>query len=385
MRRILFTLVILGGFVFNAKSQSTDDVLNLLIQKKVVSQKDADSIRAEAAIAAQANLAKVKSFPVNSGKKLTIAGYTQVRYQALEEAGKIDGFDIRRARVDLKGNLTPFLLYRLQFDLATTAKLIDAYAEINLNRYFLFTIGQAKIPFSLENVTNDSKLDFIDRSQGVEALVARSKDLVGNQNGRDVGIQLAGNLLKLKDRPVLDYNLAILDGAGINVVDNNERKDVSSRLILHPITGLDIAGSYYNGSRFIPGTAAVKTNGVVTTAAVDPKSVERNRYGFDLNYEWKNLALRGEYISGTDDQVEREGYYFTAGYYFLQKKLQVLGRYDFYDADKAKADNASTWYVIGANYNFTPNIRLQLDYTFKQEEGTSISNNYTAVQFQIGF
>jgi hypothetical protein len=385
MKKLILILVLLGGFGSLLQAQTTDDVLNLLIQKNVVSQKDADSIRAEAAIAEQAKQAKVKSFPVNAGKKIQLSAYTQIRYQQLEEAGKVDGFDIRRARVDLKGNLTPFLLYRLQFDLATTAKLIDAYAEINLNRYFNFTIGQAKIPFSLENVTNDSKLDFIDRSQGVEALVARSKDVVGNQNGRDVGIQLGGTILKLKDRPVLDYNVAILDGAGINVVDNNERKDVSSRIILHPISGLDLAGSYYNGSRFIPGTAAVKTNGVVTTPAVDPKSVERNRYGFDLNYEWKNLALRAEYINGTDDQIKREGYYFTAGYYFLQKKLQVLGRYDFYDTDKAKADNASTWYVVAANYSFTPNIRLQANYTFKQEEGTSINNNYAAVQFQIGF
>jgi phosphate-selective porin OprO/OprP len=357
----------------------------LLIQKNVVSQKDADSIRAEAAIAAQANLAKVKSFPVNAGKKIQLSGYTQIRYQVLEEAGKPDGFDIRRARVDLKGNLTPFLLYRLQFDLATTPKLVDAYTEINLNRYFLFTVGQAKIPFSLENVTTDSKLDFIDRSQGVEALVARGKDLIGNQNGRDIGIQLAGTILKLKDRPLLDYNVAILNGAGINVVDNNERKDISGRLILHPIAGLDIAGSYYNGARLIPAVAAVKTNGEITTPAVDAHSVERNRYGFDLNYEWKNLAVRGEYINGTDDKTERDGYYFTAGYYFLQKKLQVLGRYDFYDADKSKTDNASTWYVVAANYSFTPNIRLQANYTFKEEEGTSINNNFAAVQFQIGF
>ena len=385
MKKILFTLLILGGLVYTSKSQSTDDVLNLLIQKKLVSQKDADSIRAEAAIAAQANLAKVKSFPINAGKKISLAGYTQVRYQVLEEAGKPDGFDIRRARVDLKGNLSPFLLYRLQFELATTPKLIDAYAEINLNRYFLFTIGQAKIPFSLENVTTDSKLDFIDRSQGVEALVARGKDLIGNQNGRDIGVQLAGTILKLNDRPVLDYNVAILNGAGINVVDNNEGKDITGRLTIHPIAGLDLAGSYYDGSRFIPAVAAVKTNGVITTPAIDVKSVNRNRYGFDLNYEWKNLALRGEYINGTDDQIDRDGYYITAGYYFLQKKLQFLGRYDFFDIDKSKADNASSWYVVAANYNFTPNIRLQANYTFKEEEGTAVNNNYAAVQFQIGF
>jgi phosphate-selective porin OprO/OprP len=379
MKKILLIILIWGGLVFTAKSQSTDDVLNLLIQKNVVSQKDADSIRAEAAIAAQANLAKVKAFPINAGKKITIAGYTQVRYQALEETGKIDGFDIRRARLDVKGNISPYWSYRVQFDLAGTPKLIDAYAELKLNDQFNFTIGQAKIPFSLENLTSSNKLELIDRSQAVEALVARGKDVGGNQNGRDIGIQLGGTILKVKDRPVLDYRLGVYNGSGINAADLNEKKDFASRLIVHPVVGLDISAALYNGSRFVP---EVKTGTVVTSPS---KNVDRNRYGFDLNYDLKDLAVRGEYIHGTDDLIDREGYYFQAGYYFLQKKLQLIAKYDFYDTDKAKADNASTWYVFGANYNFNTNVRLQANYTVKQEEGTSIDNNFASIQFQIGF
>ena len=379
MKKVLLILTIWGGLVFSAKSQSTDDVLNLLIQKNVVSQKDADSIRAEAAIASQANLAKIKAFPINAAKKITIAGYTQVRYQALEETGKIDGFDIRRARLDVKGVISPYWSYRVQFDLAGTPKLIDAYAELKLNDYFNFTIGQAKIPFSLENLTSSNKLELIDRSQAVEALVARGKDVGGNQNGRDIGIQLGGTILKLKDRPVVDYRLGVYNGSGINTTDTNEKKDFATRLIVHPIVGLDISAALYNGSRFVP---EVKTGTVVTSPA---KNVDRNRYGFDLNYDLKDLAIRGEYIHGTDDLVDREGYYFQAGYYFLQKKLELIAKYDFYDADKAKVDNASTWYVFGANYNFNTNVRLQANYTFKQEEGTSIDNNMASVQFQIGF
>jgi phosphate-selective porin OprO/OprP len=379
MKKILLIILIWGGLVFNAKSQSTDDVLNLLVQKKVVSQKDADSIRAEAAIASQANLAKIKAYPINAGKKITIAGYNQVRYQALEETGKIDGFDIRRARLDVKGNISPYWSYRVQFDLAGTPKLIDAYAELKLNDQFNFTIGQAKIPFSLENLTSSNKLELIDRSQAVEALVARGKDVGGNQNGRDIGIQLGGTILKVKDRPVLDYRLGVYNGSGINAADLNEKKDFASRLIVHPVVGLDISAALYNGSRFVP---EVKTGTVVTSPS---KNVDRNRYGFDLNYDLKDLAVRGEYIHGTDDLIDREGYYFQAGYYFLQKKLQLIAKYDFYDTDKAKADNASTWYVFGANYNFNTNVRLQANYTVKQEEGTSIDNNFASIQFQIGF
>ena len=219
----------------------------------------------------------------------------------------------------------------------------------------------------------------IDRSQAVETLVARGKDVGGNQNGRDIGIQLGGTILKLKDRPIVDYRLGIYNGSGINLADNNEKKDYAARLILHPVTGLDISAALYNGSRFIP---EVKTGTVVTTPS---KSVDSNRYGFDLNYDLKNLALRGEYIHGTDDKINREGYYVQAGYYFLEKKLQLLAKYDFYDTDLAIAKNASTWYVLGANYNFNPNVRLQANYTFKQEEGTSINNNFASIQFQIGF
>jgi long-subunit fatty acid transport protein len=99
----------------------------------------------------------------------------------------------------------------------------------------------------------------------------------------------------------------------------------------------------------------------------------------------KNVSLRSEYIQGKDDQIKREGYYIQGGYYFLEKKLQLLAKYDFYDTDKAVAKNASTWIVLGANYNFNPNTRLQINYSIKQEEGTSIDNNYTSIQFQIGF
>ncbi len=379
MRNIFLLVLIWAGSFLESEAQSTDDVLNLLIQRNVVSQRDADSLRAEAAIAAQTNLSKVKSFPVNAGRKIFLAGYTQVRYQAMEEAGKVDGFDIRRARLDVKGTISPYWSYRVQFDLAGTPKLIDAYTELKINDYFNFTVGQAKIPFSLENLTSSNKLEMIDRSQAVEALTARGKDVIGNHNGRDIGVQMGGIILKLKDKSLIDYRLGINNGTGINTTDTNEKKDFAARLITHPITGLDISAGLYNGSRYI---AEVKTGTVVTTPA---RNADRDRLGLDLNYDWNNLAIRAEYIHGKDDAIKREGYYVQGGYYFFQKKLELLAKYDFYDGDKSKVDDASTWIVLGANLNFNVNTRLQINYTFKQEEGTSINNNYASLQFQISF
>lgn len=379
MKKLYFLIFALGVFVLHAKSQSTDDLLNVLIQKNLIAQKEADSLRAVAAIAFQDNLVKVKSFPVNASKKIALTGYSQIRYQALEQTGAIDGFDIRRARVDLKGNISPYWGYRLQFDLAGSPKLIDAYAELKVNDYLNITFGQAKIPFSLENLISSPKLELIDRSQAVEALTARGKDVGGNQNGRDIGILLGGTLLKMKDRPVVDYRLGVYNGSGINTADKDEEKDYVARLIFYPVTGLVFSGAWYDGSRFVP---EVKTGTVITTPS---KIVNRDRLGFDLSYDLKNFSLRSEYIYGKDDVTEREGYYLLGGYYLLQKKVQLVAKYDFYDADKAKVDDASTWVVLGANYNFNTNTKLLVNYSIKQEEGTSIDNNFANAQLQIGF
>lgn len=379
MRKGIITLWTLCLLALAAHSQSTDDILNILVQKKLIQQTDADSIRAEAAIAAQGNLSKIKAFPVNASKKLTLAAYTQVRYQALEETGKPDGFDIRRARLDVKGNISPYWGYRVQFDLAGTPKVLDAYIDLKLNETLNFTIGQAKIPFSMENLASSTQLLLIDRAQAVEALTARGKDVGGNQNGRDIGVQLGGTILKMNSRPLVDYRLGVYNGAGINVIDNNEQKDYAARLIVHPVAGLDISGAYYNGSRLIQ---EVKTGNVVTTPATN---VNRDRYGVDLSYDLKNFSLRSEYIHGKDDQTQREGYYVMGAYSFFQKKWQLVAKYDFYDADKAKTDDASTWAVLGVNYFFNANTKLQANYTFKNEEGDSIDNNFANVQLQIGF
>ena len=104
------TIVITFLLLFSAfaEAQTTNDILNVLIANKTVTQEQADSIRAEAAIKQQEADANKKSFFVNAAKQMNLSGYTQLRYQNLDEPGKIDGFDIRRARLDLKGNISPY-------------------------------------------------------------------------------------------------------------------------------------------------------------------------------------------------------------------------------------------------------------------------------------
>lgn len=82
-------------------AQSPNDVLNLLIANKTISEAQADSLRAEATIKQRLAEANKKNFWINAGRQMQMNGYIQFRYQNLDEASKIDGFDIRRARLDL--------------------------------------------------------------------------------------------------------------------------------------------------------------------------------------------------------------------------------------------------------------------------------------------
>jgi phosphate-selective porin OprO and OprP len=366
---LLFIMITAKSF-----SQTSNDILNLLISNKSITQQQADSIRAEAAMSQQASDAARKSFFLTAARQVQLTGYSQIRFQILDEKGKKDGFDIRRARLDLKGTVSPYFAYRLQTDFADKPKIIDAYGEIKLADYFMITAGQFKIPLSLENLTSSNKLEMIDRSQVVEALVARSKDAIGNHNGRDIGVQISGSFLKIKGMPFAEYRVGVFNGSGINAADTaNEAKDIAGRILLTPVKGLSIGAAYYNG-----WDKALKPD-------VAGKSQARNRFGLELSYVATRLSVRGEYLKGKDGKTNRAGWYLQTGYFLIPSKLQLLAKYDSYDTNTSVADNISVLYVVGANYNFNSWSRLQAFYTIRTEEGTKVNNNYLSVQYQVGF
>ena len=364
---------LLSGF-----GQTSNDVLNLLTQKQVITQQEADSLRADASIKQQESDAKKKWFPVNAGKGLQINGYTQVRYQFLEQTGKVNGFDIRRARLDIKSNVSPYWGYRLQFDVANSPKVLDAYAELKLKDYLNFQLGQFKVPYSIEGLTLSNKYEFIDASLVVDALTARKIDVIGDQQGYDIGLQAGGSFVKINDLNLIEYKVGIFNGSGLNVADNLKEKDVVGRLVFHPIKGIDFGGFAYKGYGFYNSNSS-------KTTKVDVH--DRNRYGAELSAEFKAASFKAEFIEGKDGNILRNGYYVAVGYFLLPQKLQILAKYDTYDPNIGK-DNTKDHlanYTGVVNYNFNPTTRIQVGYTVKKEEAKEIKNNQIAVQLQVGF
>lgn len=355
-----------------SKAQTPNDVLNLLIQRKVISAEEADSLRADAAVKQQESESKKKSFAVNANKTIQLSGYTQIRYQNFEQTAKKAGFDVRRARLTAKGNISPYFTYTLQPEFAgASARLLDAYGEFKISSYFNLSIGQQKISFTRESQESDNKYDFIDRSVAVQALSSRVGDVIGDQNGRDLGVQAFGTIKSNDDITLVDYWVGLFNGTGINTAENNTSKDVSARLLLHFLAGLEIGGSFYDG---------VGNYGTPITA-----NHLRKRWGVELHYELKDLSIQGEYLKGKDGLIKKEGYYVQAGYFVVPQKWEIVAKYDTFDPDNTKGNDKSKLYFAGINYTFNPTTRFQIGYDIRQKQGGGPNTNYAVAQFTIGF
>jgi len=129
LKRLLLILTILFSAVVT-KAQSNDELLNLLIKKNLLSQQEADSLRSDLALKEQQKRDKEKENQHNifiGSKALQISGLVQARYQGFEQSSVTNSFDLHRARLDAKGNITDQWSYEVYTEFAATTKLLDAY------------------------------------------------------------------------------------------------------------------------------------------------------------------------------------------------------------------------------------------------------------------
>ncbi|HUB59179.1 MAG TPA: porin [Puia sp.] len=403
----LIAALLLGQLLWatTAHAQTADDILNILTKKGTITRQEADSIRRESTIRLNRSEAAADSFPLRLGRSLSLSGYTQVVYQNFEHpvVGKItDGFTIKRARLDFQGHFSSQFDYRLLADFigqsgangtaATGGQLISPFLVEAYIVYKPFAglnvkAGQMIVEFGPENTTQDRNLDLIERSQVVNALVARKGDAanglvdsIGNQNGRDIGIQLNGSLVRLEGRHLIDYYVQLLNGAGINTLDNNPSKDIDARLVIHPLRFLSLGGSYYDGFDRFTGTPA--------------KDQLRTRWGLESVLDLDRLSVKGEYIHGQDGTTDlktgttatiHQGWYGQLGYFILPRHLQGVFRYDWYDPNTAKSNIKSTYYDFGLNYFFNVWTKVQVYYSLRDQEGPAINNNMFEAQLQLAF
>ena len=104
---------------------------------------------------------------------------SKYEYQTSEGEGR---FEVRNARISVDGSLSPVISYKAEIDLCDEGKIkmLDAYTRLKPVQGLQFTIGQMRVPFTIDAHRSPHQQYFANRS-----FIAKQ---VGNV--RDVGAAL---------------------------------------------------------------------------------------------------------------------------------------------------------------------------------------------------
>ena len=310
-------------------------------------------------------------------------------------------FMFKRARIGIMGSIPYNISYYVMAELSPVAggpQLLDAYVTYSpFGKYLRFSVGQFKSPYSLELNTPCFALHTINRSTVVNQMAGPF---------REMGLMVLGSLGK---EDLLTYRLALLNGTGINALDNNQNKTLAANIRFAPVKWLKIGASYKGGK------VGLKQ------ATGDQDSFKR--YGIDLSLEKGSLLIQGEYLFGTDkgtiesgggcggkaaeistgtDAVYELAQYKKNGFWALAQyntpwNLQAVVKYETYNPDGTTYEyqgvmqnypqNTTT---IGINYFINDWTRIQVNYLYNAERKTNnivheYKNDALLIQVQVKF
>ncbi len=345
------------------------------------------------------------------GDYLSVSGWMNIQYDYERQLQndeitlyELNTFNVRRARLDIKGNINPYLEFRLQGDFAVSPKMVDGFVKVKLAKYFNIQAGQFKIPFTFENPQSPLTLEGIEYAQVISKLSGYSDvcHVATYSGGRDVGVMFYGDLFHFerdgKEIPILTYKLGVFNGNGMNKKDANQGKDIAGSIEVCPgVKGLKLAASYYNGDYLLDNE--FKINDTLTINHKD-NFANRDRLTFGGKYENDRLTIRSEYIYGKTDMadkdgiylLESDGFYVAAGYWFNIKcektgtqKIRPVARYDFFREDITEINTNSTYYMVGIDWWPMQNLRLLVNYTLKDKVANNNFGHLLQAQLSVKF
>jgi len=301
-------------------------------------------------------------------------GFFQPQYDYTLSDPNTSTFKFKRARIGVMGNIPYDFSYYVVIENSAFVSqtgypyLLDAYISYTRLKWATISVGSFKQPFGLDVTTACSGLPAIERSFVADQLVAPQ---------RDMGIMLLGGDNTTKIR----YSLAVMNGRGLSVKDNNNKKDIIGRVIVKPFSMLSLGASFRYG---FPNLA----------------TADRLSFGGDFVFTAGEFTLQGEYIYDKGDYSraagggcgaepvalgeKRDGGYILA-MYKTKWNLQPVARMEFFDADKASDNNEIYNMTFGLNYFFNDWTRLQFNYMYKAEKGAEVPNDALMVQVQVKF
>jgi phosphate-selective porin OprO and OprP len=337
--------------------------------------------------------------PRASEFKLVLGGYIQVNFEdgdvsAFEgrfgQTALQDRFRLRRARINLTGDFAENFDFKVEGDFENSDGLSSNRTAFEATDIFVnwhqfpeaqVKVGQWKAPFGLEQLTPDPSLIIIERSLPTGAITPE----------RQIGVQLWGNPFTNiwpDEKDLLTYYAGIFNGNGRNttVNDNNNFMYVGrleSTLFKAKMWGQDSylkLGADVLNSRDNKGTNISQTLNLLVNSDGSlspftlPGADERTAWSvdawlklgpFDLIGEYLEEYVNGRTVNGVPPRFANfttDGYYITAAYFLIPKKLQLAVQWQDLNPGQKGSDGI---YSITGGLNYYihgDDLKLMVDY-----------------------
>lgn len=201
----------------------------------------------------------------SSSKNIKIGGTLRSKYEYQTEEGE-GRFEVRTARVNISGEISPVISYKAEIDLCDEGKIkmLDAYTKIKPLDHFQFTIGQKRVPFTIDAHRSPHQQYFANRS-----FIAKQ---IGNV--RDVGAEI-GYSMNVGFPIIIEAGM--FNGSGLT-----DQKDFWTN---------NINFSAKAQLKFPCGI-----NFVLSTQKIRPDSIDVMMYDAGMNYHYKNFFAEVEYL-----------------------------------------------------------------------------------------
>ena len=295
-------------------------------------------------------------------------------------------FDISRYKLRFRGEAFEDWGFLLQLDLANGSEsdsdlLDDASLEFTRVQGAQVWLGQGKVHFGRQFMTNTGKFQFVEGSIATERFA----------HGRDVGVRLLGE----NKRQTYGYSVGIYNGNGINK-DEGDNVDFLyvGRLIVTPLGEYELQETDLDRPdemKLAIGVSAM-TN---TVGTEDVEETRVNRGGLEFAFKHKGWNVVAEFftesvtplVGESGDELDTDGYYVQAGYLF-RNNFEIAARYseilpELPEEDIREIGLAAGYYFPGNNRKVQADFRT-LD--FEAETGDPFIDRYEIrVQLQLIF
>ena len=355
----------LMGFGGLAHADSTDDIVNALVMKGVLTEEEG-ALLTKGHSGESAAAKKEKDHTVHAASKMNIRGYLQVRNTTLDKDArnvnlfsdrsvankysikdKDGNFVIRRARLIVSGSAGDRLDYYLQPDFASGpsgastngfqfAQLRDYYGDLNItkDKVHRIRVGQSKVPFGFENLQSSQNRLALDRADALNSAVKDERDIGAFyyytpsdtqklfKEIMDLGLKHSGNYGM--------FALGAYNGQGANQRESNDNYHVVARATYPWKTEsgqiYEVGVQGYSG-KYIPATGAYKklTTAGTGTPIIDttqPYGIKDERAAISFMMYPQPFGLQGEWNWGKTPGLDT-----TAGSNGVIKEQKLNGGY----------------------------------------------------------